>query len=64
MATQRKKKAAMRDPREPMRAAVCLLNTAYGTEYNKAFAFLSILHPEISLEKRLRMAREISGETR
>lgn len=45
------------DMLERTRAAVCYINTG-ASERTELFAFLSIFHPEYSLEKRLRMVNE------
>lgn len=45
------------DPRHRMRAAVTYLNSGSG-ERTKLFAFLSIIHPEMPLERRLRLVNE------
>lgn len=45
------------DIRERTRAAVAYLNTG-SSERTELFAFLSIFHPEYSLERRLRMVNE------
>lgn len=42
---------------ERTRAAVAYLNTG-ASERTELFAFLSIFHPEFSLEKRLRLVNE------
>jgi hypothetical protein len=42
------------------RAAVAFLNASSSSERSKAFAFLSIFHPEMSLEKRLELTNSMS----
>jgi predicted metal-dependent hydrolase len=44
------------DIMERMRAAVCICNTQPHRRDMSLFAFLSIMHPEMSLERRLKLA--------
>jgi hypothetical protein len=53
MAKKRKEKNIV----ERARATVCLLNAGWGDKQKEMFAFLAIFHPEISLEKRLKMCK-------
>lgn len=58
------KKTRTREPdiMDRTRAAVCYVNSRAGSERIAMFAFLSLMHPEIPLEKRLRMANELANE--
>jgi len=40
------------------RAAVCLLNSQWGTKASEMFAFLALFHSEIPLAKRIKMCRD------
>ncbi len=43
------------------RAAVCLINTNnWNSKAGEYFAFLSLIHPEITLQKRLKLARDMT----
>ncbi len=41
-----------------VRAVACLARSRWGTPENEMFAFLSIFHPEIPLQRRIRMCRD------
>jgi len=41
-----------------VRAVACLARSSWGTPENEMFAFLSIFHPEIPLQRRIRLCRE------
>ena len=44
---------------ERTRAEVCYLNAGWSDKSQEMFAFLALFHPEISLEKRIAMCRDV-----
>lgn len=54
----------MKEPNlmEITRAAVTLVNSTWHTKAGEYFAFLTLMHPEIKLEKRLKMANDMASK--
>lgn len=44
-----------------VRAVSALSRSTWGTPENEMFAFLSVFHPEIPLQKRIEMCRKTGG---